>query len=54
MIKDGLEKTDENALTGGAFADVWRGTYNGKPVAIKSFRIYGNADLFQVKKVSTR
>lgn len=53
MIKEGLEKTGNHPITGGGFADVWRGTYNHQSVAIKAFRIYGNGDLVQVKKVNS-
>jgi hypothetical protein len=52
IISDGLEKIDEYAFTSGGFADVWRGTYNNKKVAIKAFRIFAARDLVQVKKVS--
>jgi hypothetical protein len=51
MLGDGLQKTDNHPLTGGAYADVWRGTYNDKKVAIKSFRIYASGDLVEAKKV---
>jgi len=51
MLADGLEKSGDMPAASGGFADVWRGTYNGRQVAIKALRIYNTDDLQQVKKL---
>jgi hypothetical protein len=38
-ISDGLEIISPSPVAGGGFADVYKGSYNGLPVAIKMLRI---------------
>ncbi|KAF9791124.1 hypothetical protein BJ322DRAFT_428820 [Thelephora terrestris] len=41
-----------NALYKGGYADVWKGQYRGKDVAVKVIRIFSNSDLGKVIGVS--
>ena len=36
----------------GGFADVWKGTYHGREVAIKVLRVYATSDLQKITRVS--
>ena len=36
----------------GGFADVWKGTYGDREVAVKALRIYANSDLQKITRVS--
>ena len=39
MVEEGIETEGSRACAFGGAADVWKGWYNGTPVAIKSLRI---------------
>ena len=41
-----------NPLTAGQFGDVWKGTFQGRQVAIKILRLYAMSDVSQHVKVS--
>ncbi|KAF9651819.1 hypothetical protein BDM02DRAFT_3109883 [Thelephora ganbajun] len=47
----GLVKCGETAVASGGTTDIWRGTWNDKPVALKAFRIYPLQDLQEAKKI---
>jgi hypothetical protein len=36
----------------GGFADVWKGNYGDREVAVKVLRIYANSDLQKITRVS--
>ena len=40
VIEGGIEREGSHACAGGGAADVWKGRYYGKLIAIKSLRIY--------------
>jgi hypothetical protein len=40
MLTEGLTKQGEVAFASGGFAEVWKGTYRGRLVAIKCPRVY--------------
>ncbi|TDL13627.1 kinase-like protein, partial [Rickenella mellea] len=40
LILEGVERTGKDPVAGGGFADVWKGTWGGQPVALKALRIY--------------
>jgi len=40
------------ALYRGGFADVWKGVYRGRDVAVKVIRTYSNSDLQKIVGVS--
>ena len=42
------------ALYKGGFADVWKGEYRGRDVAVKVIRTYSNSDLQKIVGVSGR
>jgi hypothetical protein len=42
------------ALFRGGFADVWKGEYRGRAVAVKVIRTYSNSDLQKIVGVSRR
>ena len=42
------------ALYRGGYADVWKGEYCGRDVAVKVMRIYSNSDLRKILGVSRR
>jgi len=44
----------EIPLYHGGFADVWKGTYQGRDVAVKVLRIYSRNDFYLAKRVSCR
>ena len=46
-----FERTDDVLYRGG-FADVWKGEYRGRDVAVKVIRIYSDSDLQRVLGVS--
>ena len=48
-----LIRTSEHPVASGGFGDVWEGTYNDKPVAIKALRVYRGEDIRKVRKVTT-
>jgi hypothetical protein len=35
----------------GGFGDVWKGRYDGRPVAVKVLRVSGSSDLGEIEKV---
>jgi len=37
---------------GGGYADVWKGEYQGRPVAAKVLRVYSTSDLDKIRRVS--
>lgn len=39
-------------VSSGTFGDVWQGVYGEQPVAIKGLRIYKEADIRKIKRVS--
>ena len=41
-----------NALYSGGYADVWKGQYRGRDVAVKVIRTFSNSDLAKVIGVS--
>ncbi|KAF9646885.1 kinase-like protein [Thelephora ganbajun] len=49
-LLQGLEKRGERPLASGP-TDVWEGTWSGKPVAFKAFRIFPPEDLQETKKI---
>ena len=40
IVPEGLEKTSEDPIAFGGFADVWEGSYGGRKVCVKASRIY--------------
>ena len=42
----------DNALYSGGYADVWKGQYRGRDVAVKVIRTFSNSDLAKVIGVS--
>jgi hypothetical protein len=44
--------TTEHPLTHGGFADVWKGQYQGREVAVKVLKVYEIDDLDETRKVS--
>ena len=49
----GVERIGKNAVTGGGFADIWRGKIDNKIVALKVLRIFDwSADQSKLFKVS--
>ena len=40
-VLDEIEVLGNNAVTGGGFADIWKGNFKGKQVALKVLRIFG-------------
>lgn len=50
----GLKKTGTIAVASGGTTDIWRGDWNGKPVAFKAFRIYPPQDLLEAKRIIWR
>lgn len=51
MFLNGVEKTSRDPVAHGGFANIWKGTYLGKEVAIKSVRVHGGVDFTSLKKV---
>lgn len=52
ILSTGLKKRGEDAVASGGLADMWRGKYRSREVAIKAFRVYKQSD--RVKKVRTQ
>jgi hypothetical protein len=54
-ISDGLEIISASPVAGGGFADVYQGTYKGRPVAIKTLRttVIEKDGLARIKKVQS-
>lgn len=50
-LSEGLKCESTEALMSGGFADIWRGSYLEKVVALKVLRIHGGSNLRKVKKV---
>jgi hypothetical protein len=50
-IQEGLQFVGDDALMSGGFADIWKGVYHGKTVAIKVIRHYMQADVAKTQKV---
>jgi hypothetical protein len=48
---EGVNKTGDFPVAGGAYSDVWKGVYKGSDVAIKSIRVFSPNDVQEVKKV---
>ena len=44
--------TTGDPLVGGGFADVWKGQYQGREVAVKVLRVFKTDDLKKTRKVS--
>ena len=51
LLSTGLEKRGTIPVASGGFADIWRGEYYARQVAIKAFRIYPAQNLKQAKEV---
>jgi hypothetical protein len=49
ILSEGLKKRGNTAVASGGLADIWRGKYRGREVAIKAFRVYKQSE--NVKKV---
>lgn len=48
----GVQKTGDHPVSGGGYADVWRGQFGETPVALKVLRFFGSqSDLDKVQKV---
>ena len=47
-----LDVSGERAVDGGRYADVWRGSLDGRDVAVKAYRCYIHFDLDWVRLVS--
>jgi hypothetical protein len=58
LVINGLEVVDDRPYRSGGFADIYRGVYKGKDVALKRLRAYQNArglaDQFPVSHLSLR
>jgi hypothetical protein len=52
VLSEGLEEHGNVTVASGGLADMWRGTYRGREVVIKVFRVYKQSE--RVKKVRTR
>lgn len=52
VLSDGLRKEGTIPANCGTHADVWRGSYNGLRVAIKSLRVYDTEDIQALIQVS--
>jgi len=50
MLSNGLDKSGNTPVASGGFADVWKGSYYDRIVAIKALRIYNNDDLRKFKR----
>jgi hypothetical protein len=52
VISDGLELTNELPVAHGGFANVYQGSYRGRPVAIKTLKLSQADEGVRLKKVS--
>jgi len=50
LFLEGVERLGTDPASGGGFADVWKGTYQGKCVAIKTLRMFSGGDYEDLKK----
>lgn len=50
-LTSGLRKGDRPIGNGG-FAEVWKGSYNGRQVAIKVLKVYETSDMEDIGRVS--
>ena len=41
----------DTPLYRGGFADVWKGEYQGRPVAVKALRVYSTSDFAKITRV---
>ena len=53
MVTACYDRTGAASRRGG-FADVWKGEYRGREVAVKAIRTYSNSDLQRIIGVSFR
>ncbi|KIK59358.1 hypothetical protein GYMLUDRAFT_245426 [Collybiopsis luxurians FD-317 M1] len=44
LIINGIKREGQNPVAGGGFADIWRGSLNGKPVCLKVLRLIVEPD----------
>jgi hypothetical protein len=51
ILTDGLEVIGDKAYKFGGFADIWKGRFEGRNVAIKALRVYATNNLGKIKKV---
>lgn len=51
MLTDGLEDIESKPFTSGGFADIYRATYNGRPVVAKVLKTTPMSELKEVQKV---
>ena len=51
IIPRNLIQTAEHPVVSDAFADVWKGVYNGKRVEIKALCVYEEDNVRKVRKV---
>lgn len=51
ILNNGLTKESDHPVATGGFADVYRGRFLDRPVALKSLRIYGAESLKRINKV---
>jgi hypothetical protein len=52
QISDNLKKTHDRARVLGAYADIWEGTCDDHPVAIKVFRTSSSDEVEVIREVS--
>ena len=52
MLTDGFDHIDQRPFANGGFADVYKATYRGQPVAAKALRTTSTDDLGIVHKVN--
>ncbi len=46
-----IRREGEHAITGGGFADIWKGQFIGNPVALKAIRLFVNDSPEKKEKV---
>lgn len=44
LVVNNVTRLDKESIAGGGFADIFRGEYKGKPVALKRLRVYRPSD----------
>lgn len=51
MVLKGVQRIGKHPVARGSFGEVWKGTYEGKLIAVKVLHVYEKSDLVRLLKV---
>ncbi|KAL0959682.1 hypothetical protein HGRIS_011380 [Hohenbuehelia grisea] len=52
LLIDGVTLLETESVSGGAFADIYRATYNGQQIALKRLRVWERSDRLRIHRVT--